>query len=236
MAPNEINFRVPSTCGVDYFCFSRTAAVWVQIWGLLLFACLHYRKQFERICRRLFQYACVTVRRRTLRCKHKCLYRWHCFPGEPPGQDKFMETICGGRSVLGPRFNGTCLWRELTAGVGQVEVAAFGEGTSILSSFCGRLLLVTFSCNYKIPEVYSGRPITMAARPKAWTIFTRSNAGNLGSNSNQGMYVCVRLLYACVILCVRSGLATGWSPAQGVLPTVYRISGHGPQGCTAIVR
>jgi hypothetical protein len=26
-----------------------------------------------------------------------------------------------------------------------------------------------------------------------------------------------------VVLCVRSGLAKGWSPIQGVLPTVYRI-------------
>jgi hypothetical protein len=27
----------------------------------------------------------------------------------------------------------------------------------------------------------------------------------------------------CVVLCVYSGLATSWSPAQGVLPTVYRL-------------
>jgi hypothetical protein len=36
------------------------------------------------------------------------------------------------------------------------------------------------------------------------------------------------------ILCVGSGLATGWSPVQGVLPTVYGLRnwkcGQGPQG------
>jgi hypothetical protein len=32
----------------------------------------------------------------------------------------------------------------------------------------------------------------------------------------------VRLFCVCIVLCVGSGLATGWSPAQGVLPTVYR--------------
>jgi hypothetical protein len=35
------------------------------------------------------------------------------------------------------------------------------------------------------------------------------------------MSVCVYSVYA--VLCVDSGLATGGSPVQGVLPTVYRI-------------
>jgi hypothetical protein len=34
---------------------------------------------------------------------------------------------------------------------------------------------------------------------------------------------CVGLFCVCVVLCVGSGPATGWSPVQGVLPTVYRI-------------
>jgi hypothetical protein len=58
---------------------------------------------------------------------------------------------------------------------------------------------------------------------KAWTVFVRSNAGIVGSNPTQGMDVCVSLFYVYVVLCVGSGLATGWSPVQGVLPTVYRI-------------
>jgi hypothetical protein len=36
------------------------------------------------------------------------------------------------------------------------------------------------------------------------------------------------------VLCVGGDLGTGWSPVQGVLPTVYRLrnwkSGQGPQG------
>jgi hypothetical protein len=48
----------------------------------------------------------------------------------------------------------------------------------------------------------------------------------------------VRLLCVCVVLCVGSGLETGWSSVQGVLPTVYRIkklkSGQGPKGCRGI--
>jgi hypothetical protein len=35
------------------------------------------------------------------------------------------------------------------------------------------------------------------------------------------MSVCVYSVF--VLSCVGSGLATGWSPVQGVLPTVYRI-------------
>jgi hypothetical protein len=78
-------------------------------------------------------------------------------------------------------------------------------------------------------------PITVAARSKAWTDFARSNAGIVGLNPIQGMYVYVRLF----CFCVGSGLARGWSPIQGVLPTVYRIkklkSGQVPtKGCRAI--
>jgi hypothetical protein len=55
------------------------------------------------------------------------------------------------------------------------------------------------------------------------TVFDPSNAGIVGSNSTQGMDVCVRFFCVCVVLCVDSDLATGWSPVQGVLPSVYRI-------------
>jgi hypothetical protein len=37
------------------------------------------------------------------------------------------------------------------------------------------------------------------------------------------MNVCVHLFCVCVVLCVGSSLAMGWSPIQGVLLTVYRI-------------
>jgi hypothetical protein len=66
-------------------------------------------------------------------------------------------------------------------------------------------------------------PVTVAARSKAYTVFSSSNAGILGSNPTQGMDVYVRLFGFCVVLCVGSGLATDWSPVQGVLPTVYRV-------------
>jgi hypothetical protein len=62
-------------------------------------------------------------------------------------------------------------------------------------------------------------PITMAARSKAWNVFALSNTGIMCSNPIQGMDVCLRLF--CV--CTSSGLATGWSPVQGVLPTVSKI-------------
>jgi hypothetical protein len=41
-------------------------------------------------------------------------------------------------------------------------------------------------------------PITVAARPKAWTVFTRSNAGIVCSNPTQSMNVCERLF--CVLV------------------------------------
>jgi hypothetical protein len=43
------------------------------------------------------------------------------------------------------------------------------------------------------------------------------------SHSRHG-YLCVRLFCVCVVLYVGKGLATGWSPVQGVLPSVCRIT------------
>jgi hypothetical protein len=77
-------------------------------------------------------------------------------------------------------------------------------------------------------------PITVVAWSKSWTIFACWNTRIMGSNPTRGMDVCVRLFCVYVVLCVGSGLATGWSPAQGVLPTVYRLrnwkSKQSPQG------
>jgi hypothetical protein len=39
------------------------------------------------------------------------------------------------------------------------------------------------------------------------------------SHSRHGCMHCVRLFCVCVVLCAGSGLATGWSLVQGVLPT-----------------
>jgi hypothetical protein len=64
-------------------------------------------------------------------------------------------------------------------------------------------------------QLRNKQPIKMTARYKAWTVFVRSNAG-FESYSKHG---CL----CAFILCVGSGLAMGWSPVQGVLPTVYKI-------------
>jgi hypothetical protein len=60
----------------------------------------------------------------------------------------------------------------------------------------------------------------VAARSKAWIFFARSNTGIVGSNLTWDMYFCVRLFCVCAVLRAGNGLATGWSPVQGVLPTV----------------
>jgi hypothetical protein len=58
---------------------------------------------------------------------------------------------------------------------------------------------------------------TVAARSKAWAVFVRSKAAIVGSNPTQGMDICLRLFSVCVVLCVGSGLVTGWSLVQWVL-------------------
>jgi hypothetical protein len=63
----------------------------------------------------------------------------------------------------------------------------------------------------------------MTARSMSRTVFVRSNTGVVVSNSTRVMDVYVRLFCACVELCLGTGFATGRSPIQGVIPTVYRI-------------
>jgi hypothetical protein len=76
-------------------------------------------------------------------------------------------------------------------------------------------------------------PITVVARCKARTVFAHSNTGIVDSNPTGGMDICVRLFCVFVVLCVGRGLATCWSPVQGVIPIVYRLrhwkNGQGPQ-------
>jgi hypothetical protein len=65
-------------------------------------------------------------------------------------------------------------------------------------------------------------PVTVAARSKAWTIFARSESGIVVSYPTQGMDVWYVYAFFCVyvVLCLGSGLATGQSLVQGVLPSV----------------
>jgi hypothetical protein len=78
-------------------------------------------------------------------------------------------------------------------------------------------------CLTILGKVWSTEPITVAAPSKIWTVFARSDTEIVGSNPTQGMDVCVRLFCVCVVLCTGSGLATGWSTVQGVLPTAYGL-------------
>jgi hypothetical protein len=64
-----------------------------------------------------------------------------------------------------------------------------------------------------------------AARSAAWIVFARTNTGIVGSNSAEGMDVCifVRLFCVHVIVCVDSSFVKGRSPVQGIVLTLYKI-------------
>jgi hypothetical protein len=55
---------------------------------------------------------------------------------------------------------------------------------------------------------------------KAWTLLARPSTGIVGSNPIQDMDVCVCVFCFCLALCVGCGLAMGWSPVRGDLPSV----------------
>jgi hypothetical protein len=50
----------------------------------------------------------------------------------------------------------------------------------------------------------------VAAQSKAWSVPARSYTGIVGSNPTRSLDSCMSLF--CVVLCVGSGFATGWSP------------------------
>jgi hypothetical protein len=64
--------------------------------------------------------------------------------------------------------------------------------------------------------------VTVAELSKACTGFARSETVIVDSNPTQGMDVwCVRAFFCvCAVLCLGWGLATSWSPIQGVLTSV----------------
>jgi hypothetical protein len=80
-------------------------------------------------------------------------------------------------------------------------------------------------CNIILCPVKCLTPVTVAAWSNAWSVFASSNTSIGGSNPTRVMDVCV-----CIVLCVGSGLATGWSLAQGVLHTRNWKSDRGLQG------
>jgi hypothetical protein len=49
-------------------------------------------------------------------------------------------------------------------------------------------------------ERYTDTPVTVGARSEAWTVFGRSNAEIVGSNSTQGMYVYILYVYSVFVL------------------------------------
>jgi hypothetical protein len=55
-------------------------------------------------------------------------------------------------------------------------------------------------------------PITAAARSKAWTVFARSDAGIVDSNSTQGIDICVCVYSVFVLSCVCS-----YRPCDGLI-------------------
>jgi hypothetical protein len=67
-------------------------------------------------------------------------------------------------------------------------------------------------------------PVTVAERSKTCTVIARADAGTVGSSQTQGMdvyYLCCVCVFLC--LCTGRGVATSWSPVQGVLPTVLYL-------------
>jgi hypothetical protein len=58
-------------------------------------------------------------------------------------------------------------------------------------------------------------------RSTVWNVFARSNTGIVGLNPTRGRAVCVYSVF--VLSCVGSGLTTGWSSVQIVLPIVCKI-------------
>jgi hypothetical protein len=99
-------------------------------------------------------------------------------------------------------------------------------GSELLTSFNLPLIFVLCFSSFRAAFWFTNPDDrrSVAERSKTWTVFARSNTEIVGSNPTQGVDVYIVCLFcACVVLCIARGLATDWSPVQGVLPTLYRI-------------
>jgi hypothetical protein len=98
----------------------------------------------------------------------------------------------------------------------------FGKSVcSVTSTTWGQWKVTGWMMKYYVN--FFSKPITGAARSKAWNVFTFSNTGIVGLNATRGMGVCPRFLCVCVVLCRERPCDRAGSPVQGVLPTVYKI-------------
>jgi hypothetical protein len=113
-------------------------------------------------------------------------------------------------------------------------------------TFC-HYIYKLFVCHYHIYYHWHRFPVTDLEADNIWYV---NRLGRLAWGMN-----CLRPLkhwdrgieshsrHGCLfafILCVGRSLATGWSPVQGILPTVYRLrnwtSSQGPRkGCRAVI-
>jgi hypothetical protein len=68
--------------------------------------------------------------------------------------------------------------------------------------------------------------VTVRSQFRPVTLFyaDHSNTGVVGSNRISDINICMRLFCVCIVLCVGRGLAMSWSPDQGVLLTIHRIT------------
>jgi hypothetical protein len=201
-------------CQFCYVVLFPSVLLWiavVKVLCMLYMLCLVWRYHFSRcwiLCLFLF-YDCVST---------------HCI-------DICLETVTNTRITLSQASEYSCRdwnrkprgWKKsVSAWATQLGVLLLGIPV-IANSFAIGWLINSWVIWQRFSiywALYIRMPVTVAARSKAWIVFVHSNTGIVGSNPSQVMDVCVRLFYVCAVLCAGSGLATGWSPIQGVLPTV----------------
>jgi hypothetical protein len=161
-------------------------------------------------------------RRQTPRLDGQHYFTWHSFTchfrtcvSTPPNLRP--EDMGHGRGYAGQWSDYGLQWRQSLMNFFFLSLLNIKLLNSCIARQVSRFTLSIFVGRKK--QV----PIKVAAKYIAWIFFALSNTGIVGSNSTQGMNVCVHLFCVCVILCTSSGLAEGSSSVQGVLRPVYRI-------------
>jgi hypothetical protein len=144
-------------------------------------------------------------------------------------QNAFSSSLTVFETMKHRRFICTCifcdfqlqLWKMFFRTQSQLKFWKIYEAryTNIARRCLGDYMQIVFSgeqsWQYAASTHFS--PITGRAL-KAWTLLLRSNVGIVCLNPTQGIDVSVYPVFVLPRAC--SGLSSGWSPVQGVLPTV----------------
>jgi hypothetical protein len=113
----------------------------------------------------------------------------------------------------------------------QIQRIRFSTFTSLQHQWLCTIA-VKFISSWVLRALVVKWPITTAARSKTWTVSVAQTLDRRFESHLRYGCLCDLIICLCCPVCAGKGLAIGWSPVHGDLPTAYKVKklkrGQGP--------